>query len=110
MGDDGRAEDVDAPERIRPRGAARRRGDDHPRAVPVADVVLYTAQGCGLCERAKEQLARLAVAHEEVDITGVPELEERYREWLPVVEIDGERAFVYYVDEAALLRRVQPSG
>jgi len=27
-----------------------------------------------------------------------------------VVEIDGERAFVYYVDEAALLRRVQPSG
>jgi hypothetical protein len=50
------------------------------------------------------------VEHEEVDITDVPELEDRYREWLPVVEIDGERAFVYYVDEAALLRKVQPSG
>jgi hypothetical protein len=26
---------------------------------------------------------------------------------LPVVEIDGERAFVYYVDEAALLRKLR---
>jgi hypothetical protein len=33
-------------------------------------------------------------------------LEARYRAWLPVVEIDGERAFVYYVDEAALARKV----
>jgi hypothetical protein len=41
-----------------------------------------------------------------VDITGDPELEARYREWLPVVEIDGERAFVYYVDEAALRRKL----
>jgi hypothetical protein len=39
---------------------------------------------------------------EEVDISGVPELEERYREWLPVVEIDGERAFVYRLDEDVL--------
>jgi hypothetical protein len=29
-----------------------------------------------------------------------------YREWLPVVEIDGERAFVYYVDEDRLLHKV----
>jgi len=46
------------------------------------------------------------VTYEAVDITGDPELEARYRVWLPVVEIDGERAFVYYVDEAALLRRL----
>jgi hypothetical protein len=39
---------------------------------------------------------------EEVDITGIPELEREYREWLPVVEIDGERAFVYRVDEEEL--------
>lgn len=32
-----------------------------------------------------------------MDIAGDPALEERYREWIPVVEIDGERAFVYYV-------------
>ena len=49
---------------------------------------------------------------EEVNIGGVPELEERYREWLPVVEIDGERAFVYHLDEAAFVRKLlaQSSG
>jgi hypothetical protein len=41
-----------------------------------------------------------------VDITGDPELEAQYREWLPVVEIDGRRAFVYYVDPGALRRKV----
>ena len=43
---------------------------------------------------------------EEVDISADPELEARYREWLPVVEIDGEQAFVYHVDEAGLRRRL----
>jgi hypothetical protein len=43
---------------------------------------------------------------EEIDIGGDPELESRYREWLPVVEIDGERAFVYYVDASAFRRKV----
>lgn len=46
------------------------------------------------------------MAYEAVDITGDDELEGRYREWLPVVEIDGQRAFVYYVDEASLLRKL----
>jgi Glutaredoxin-like domain (DUF836) len=39
---------------------------------------------------------------EEVDITRNPELEARYREWLPVVEIDGVRAFSYFVPPDAL--------
>ena len=43
---------------------------------------------------------------EEIDIGGDAELEARYREWLPVVEIDGERAFVYHLDRAAFLRRL----
>jgi hypothetical protein len=43
---------------------------------------------------------------QEVEIDGDPELESRYREWLPVVEIDGDRAFVYYVDPDAFRRRV----
>jgi hypothetical protein len=45
-----------------------------------------------------------------VDITGDDDLEARYREWLPVVEIDGERAFVYYIDEAALMRKLDQDG
>jgi hypothetical protein len=46
---------------------------------------------------------------EEVDITGDDELEARYREWLPVVEIAGERAFVYHVDAGALRRKLAQS-
>ena len=48
----------------------------------------------------------LGFPYEEVDITGDEALEAVYREWLPVVELDGERAFVYYVDEAAFTKKV----
>jgi glutaredoxin len=73
-------------------------------------VTLYRAPGCHLCERAQEVLGRVRdeVGFElvEIDVSGDPDLEARYREWLPVVEIDGERAFVYHVDEAGLRRRL----
>ena len=73
-------------------------------------VRIYTAAGCHLCERAREVLAalqdELAFDLEEVEIGGDPELEERYREWLPVVEIGGERAFVYFVDPDAFRRKL----
>ena len=73
-------------------------------------VRLYHARDCHLCERARglvaELRAEVTFELEEIDITGDPELETRYREWLPVVEIDGERAFVYHVDREAFLRKV----
>ena len=43
---------------------------------------------------------------EVVDIGGDAELEARFRELLPVVEIDGERVFTYFVDEQALRERL----
>jgi hypothetical protein len=43
---------------------------------------------------------------EEVAIDGDSELEARYRELLPVVEIDGEQVFTYYVHEQAFRRRL----
>ena len=43
---------------------------------------------------------------EEVAIDGDPELEARYRELIPVVEIDGERAFVYYVQPEGFRRKL----
>jgi hypothetical protein len=59
-----------------------------------------------LCERARATLAtvrdEISFELDEVDITGDPELEARYRELLPVVEIDGRRAFAYHVPAAAL--------
>ena len=79
-------------------------------AVSIPKVVLYHAEGCHLCERARASLERVRkdVDFElrEIQIDGDPELEARYREWLPVVEIDGERAFVYYVDPDAFRRKL----
>ena len=76
----------------------------------MTEVVVYHAAGCHLCERAlqvvKEARAERDFDLRVVDIEGDPELEARYREWLPVVEIDGERAFVYYVQAADLARRL----
>ncbi len=73
-------------------------------------VILYHAEGCHLCERARSQLHALRAQRDfelhEVDITGVPGLEARYRELIPVVEIGGEQAFTYYIHEAAFLRRL----
>jgi hypothetical protein len=54
--------------------------------------------------------SELEFDYEEVDIGGDPELEARYREWLPVVEIDGERAFVYWLDAAAFRRKLSQTS
>ena len=73
-------------------------------------VTLFHAAGCHLCDSARQTLRRLreqAVFElAEIDITGVPELEAAYREWLPVVEIEGERAFVYFVQPEPFLRKL----
>ena len=73
-------------------------------------VRLYVGRGCHLCETARVLLERLQeelpFELEEVDITGDPELERRHREFLPVVEVGGERISVYRVDEAALRARL----
>ena len=76
-------------------------------------VTVFHAAGCHLCERALGQLRalrdELGFELEEVAIDGDSELEERYREWLPVVELDGQRLFVYYVQEETLRRRLAPA-
>ena len=48
----------------------------------------------------------LAFELELIDVGGRPELETRYRELLPAVEIDGELAFTYFVDAEALRARL----
>jgi glutaredoxin len=73
-------------------------------------VVLYHSEGCHLCEKARRTLVglrdELGFDLREVEIGGDPELEARYREWLPVVEIDGKRAFVYHVPAEAFRRKI----
>ena len=73
-------------------------------------VVIYHAQGCHLCERALAQLHRLRTELEfdlnVVDITDDATLEAAYREWIPVVEIDGRRRFTYHLQPDAFRRAV----
>jgi hypothetical protein len=76
----------------------------------MTSVALYWAQGCHLCEPAKVTAravcADLGVPLEEIDITGDEALEAAYRASLPVLEIDGRRAFKYFVDEHDLRERL----
>ena len=73
-------------------------------------VTLYHAAGCHLCESAKRVLAEVRAEVpfelEEVDIGGEPELERRYRERIPVVAVDGEEAFTFFVHPDGLRRRL----
>jgi glutaredoxin len=74
--------------------------------VTAPKVAFYHAPECHLCTAARRVLEAARAEQdfelEEVDISGDPELEARYREWLPVVEIDGEQAFTYFVPPDAL--------
>jgi len=73
-------------------------------------VVVYHARGCHLCDRAIEVVESVRSEApfdlELVDIGGDPDLEARYRELLPVVEIDGETVFTYFVSAEALRARL----
>jgi glutaredoxin len=79
-------------------------------ATQAPQVVLYEAEGCHLCGRAKVQLAELRdeLGFElvEIAIDSDPELESRYRELIPVVEIDGERVCTYYVQPEPFRRKL----
>lgn len=73
-------------------------------------VTLYSARGCHLCEAARRVLERVReevpFELEEIDITGDPELERRYRERVPVVLVGGEEAFTYFVHPDVLCRKL----
>jgi glutaredoxin len=73
-------------------------------------VTIYHASDCSLCARALEVVdevhQEVAFELDVVDIGGRPELEARYRELLPAVEIDGALTFTYFVDADALRSRL----
>lgn len=61
------------------------------RSRPVPEVVVYTRQGCGLCRRAEELVAREArgATVRTVDIDEDSTLRDRYTVRVPVVTVDG---------------------
>jgi glutaredoxin len=76
----------------------------------VHEVTIYLADGCHLCESALRVIAAVREEHPfelvEIGIDGDPELERAYRERIPVVEVDGEEAFTYFVHPDGLRRRL----
>lgn len=71
-------------------------------------VVVYGRQGCHLCDVVKETLAQLQdhadFQWREVDIDTDPELRLKYNDEVPVVFIDGRKAFKYHMEGRHFLR------
>ena len=73
-------------------------------------VTLYTRAGCHLCDDAKEVIVaargRAEFDYEERDIDADPELRRLYNEEVPVIAIDGRKAFKYRLDMNEFLKRL----
>jgi hypothetical protein len=76
----------------------------------VPQVTLYGKPGCHLCDDARAVVERVRATHpfdlREVDVSVDPELNRAYGERIPVLELDGEELFEFFVDEAELGRRI----
>lgn len=74
-------------------------------------LTLYSKPDCHLCVDARAALIRLRSELEftisEVDITTDEALHRAYFERIPVVALNGEELFDYFVDERALRVRLQ---
>jgi len=78
------------------------------------DVLVYSRQGCHLCEVVKETLTQLQGKADfnwrEVDIDADPDLRREYNDYVPVVMIDGRKAFTYHMDAGRFLRALAGSA
>jgi glutaredoxin len=76
----------------------------------VRTVTLYGRPDCHLCDHARAALERVRAKHpfrlDEVNIETDDALLKRYLERIPVVALDGEELFDYFVDEQALARTI----
>jgi glutaredoxin len=77
---------------------------------PTPSVILYTRQGCHLCDDAAALLSRYGLSFESVDVDQDPALRERYNECVPVVVIDGKERFRGRIDELLLRRLLRGGG
>ncbi|HEV2998920.1 MAG TPA: glutaredoxin family protein [Solirubrobacteraceae bacterium] len=77
----------------------------------MALLTLYTRPGCHLCDEALGVLVRmrgeLDFDLEERDITSDEGLHRAYFERIPVLSVDGEELFDYFIDEELLRERLE---
>jgi len=71
-------------------------------------LVLYTRKDCCLCDEMKAVIAQVAAAvpfeMEEIDVDGSAALREKFGNEVPVLFINGYKAFKYRVTAAKLTR------
>ena len=76
----------------------------------VTTVTLYTRRGCHLCDDAKLAIEAARRRHpfhyEEIDIDTDAALRKRYNEEIPVIAIDGKKAFKYRLTSGELLQKL----
>ncbi len=74
-------------------------------------VTLYTKEGCSLCSDAKAILGKLRGEFDlqiaEKDITADPQLYERFKNVIPVVEIEGKATFLAPISEFRLRQALE---
>jgi len=74
-------------------------------------VEIYSKPQCPLCDEAKEVLARvrrrISFELKEVDITGDAALFQLHRYDIPVVFVNGRKAFKHHLDEQAVEDRLR---
>jgi glutaredoxin len=78
--------------------------------LPLRNVIVYSRKGCHLCEVVKESLVKLSrrggFTWHEVDVDADSELRRQFNDEVPVVFIDGRKAFKYRMDEQEFLRKL----
>ncbi len=74
------------------------------------EVIVYSRKGCHLCEIVKESLVKLqkrgSFTWREIDVDSDPEIRRLYNDEVPVVFINGRKAFKYRMDEQEFLRKL----
>jgi glutaredoxin len=77
----------------------------------MTEVVLYGRDGCHLCDDARNVLAelqsRVAFRLSEIDIETDDELFKRYLERIPVIALDGDELYDFFVDAKDLESRLR---
>lgn len=70
-------------------------------------VVIYTRNGCHLCEEAEALLIAQGITPQLIDVDADEALRQRFNECVPVVEIDGKIRFRGRVDPVLLKRLIR---
>ena len=81
---------------------------------PMNEVVVYSKTDCHLCDEVKAQLRKLEKSHafkwREVNILEDQDAFQKFSEQVPVVFVNGKKAFKYHLDEEEFLKCLRAGG